>query len=90
MQVDLPKTLLNQLGMKVDQYPYSKDLFSADGSGFAEYAFNDGFGFLTDSIRYVYDHNADKITTVKGNPGDKLIRYGKSFLQATYEDFLNR
>ena len=89
-QTDLSKTLLNQLDMNVDQYSYSQDLFSDNNKGFAEYAFNDGFGFLTDSIKYIYDHQAKKIVTVEGKVNRQITMYGKSFLQLTYQDFLSR
>ena len=89
-QTDLSKTLLNQLDMNVDQYSYSQDLFSDNSKGFAEYAFNDGFGFITDSIKYIYDHQAKKIVTVEGKVNRQITMYGKSFLQLTYQDFLSR
>ncbi len=89
-QTDLSKTLLNQLGMNANQYVYSQDLFLNDKRGFAMFAFNDGFGFLTDSIRYIYDHQANRISVIKGEVNKKIIKTGKSFLQLTYEDFLSR
>ncbi len=89
-QADLSKTLLNQLNMNAVQYRYSQDLFSDNNGGFAEYAFNDGFGFLTDSIKYIYDHQAKKIITIEGKVNRQIEMYGKSFLQLTYEDFLSR
>jgi len=89
-QTDLSKTLLNQLDMNVYQYPYSQDLFSEEDGGFAMYAFNDGFGFLTDSIKYIYDHQAGRISTIEGKADKQITTFGKSFLQLTYEDFLSR
>lgn len=89
-QTDLSKTLLNQLDMNANQYGYSQDLFLNDKGGFALFAFNDGFGFLTDSIRYIYDHQANSISAIKGEVNEKIIKSGKSFLQLTYEDFLSR
>ncbi len=89
-QIDLSKTLLNQLDMKVDQYRYSQDLFLDRSGGFAEYAFNDGFGFLTDSVKYIYDHKAKNIIPIEGEVSEQVIMYGKSFLQLTYQDFLSR
>ena len=89
-QTDLSKTLLNQLDMNADHYDYSQDLFSDNRGGFAEYAFNDGFGFITDSVKYIYDHQAKKVVKIEGNVTDQIIMYGKSFLQLTYQDFLTR
>jgi phosphoglycerol transferase MdoB-like AlkP superfamily enzyme len=89
-QADLSKTLLNQLKMNTDQYRYSQDLFSDDNGGFAIYAFNDGFGFVTDSVKYIYDNQAKKITAIDGKVTGQTTMFGKSFLQLTYEDFLSR
>lgn len=89
-QTDLPKTLLNQLDMNVHQYLYSQDLFSENNGNFAVFAFNDGFGFLTDTVKYIYDHQAKRVSYAEGEVNEKIIGFGKSFLQLTYEDFLSR
>ncbi len=87
-QIDIAATLLPQLNMETNDYRYSKNLFSPSTKGFSTYAFNDGIGFLTDSIQYIYNHNSGEVFFIKGNHNKKMVLLGKSFLQVTYEDFL--
>ena len=54
-QVDIPLTLLNQLGLK-ESFPFGKDLLSDSSGSFAFYTYNEGFGFITDSSSALYDH----------------------------------
>jgi phosphoglycerol transferase MdoB-like AlkP superfamily enzyme len=58
-QVDIPLTLLHQLDLD-DSYPFGKDILSDRSHSFAFYTFNEGFGFITDSSRYIYDHKPGK------------------------------
>ncbi len=90
-QVDIPVTLLNQLGMNSGSFSYSKDLLSLHaGDGFAIYAFNDGIGFVTDSVQYIYDHSAESVATDKSTDYKTIVNYGKAFLQRSYTDFLSK
>ena len=84
-----PLTILNQLDLK-DDFPFSKDLLSADSRSFAFYTVNEGFGFITDSSKYIYEHKlGDAVLQEGSNPG-VAGKYGKAFLQVLYDDFLNR
>jgi len=89
-QADIPLTILNQLGINDDDYTFSKDLL-ADGSGsFAFYTFNEGFGFITDTSRYIYEHKLGNSVISEGKSPEIAGEYGKAFLQTLYEDFLSR
>ena len=48
-QVDIPLTLLNQLGIE-SNFPFAKDLLSEKSNSFAFYVYNEGFGFITDTL----------------------------------------
>ena len=80
---------MNQLGEQSDQFNYSKDLFNEDYNDFVFYAFNDGFGFITDSSKIVYGNIGDKILFKDGNFDQDLIN-GKAYLQVLSNDYLNR
>lgn len=88
-QVDIPLTILNQLGLS-DHYPFSKDLLSSGSSSFAFYTFNEGFGFITDSSRYIYEHKLGKPVLEAGKSPEIAGKYGKAFLQTLFDDFLER
>lgn len=88
-QVDIPLTLLHQLGIEGD-FPFGKDLLS-DGSGsFAFYTFNDGFAFFTDSSGYIYDNLLGSPVLKTGKDPEKAGDLGKAYLQVLYDDFLSR
>jgi phosphoglycerol transferase MdoB-like AlkP superfamily enzyme len=88
-QVDIPITLLHQMGLD-DKYPFSKDLLSNKTNSFAFYVFNEGFGFITDSSKYIYDHKPGKSVVEEGKDPETAGRLGKAYLQVLYDDFLKR
>jgi len=88
-QVDIPLTLLHQLSLD-DSYPFAKDLLSPGSASFAFYTFNEGFAFITDSSKYIYDHKLGAPVVEEGrDPGSAGIP-GKAYLQVLYDDFLKR
>ena len=88
-QVDIPLTILHQLGLD-DNYPFSKDLLSPASESFAFYTFNEGFSFITDSSKYIYEHKLGDSVVEEGSSPEVAGRYGKAFLQVLYDDFLKR
>ncbi|NLA48909.1 MAG: sulfatase-like hydrolase/transferase, partial [Bacteroidales bacterium] len=88
-QIDIPLTILNQLGLS-DSYPFSKDMLSSGPSSFAFYTFNEGFGFITDSSRYIYEHKLGDSVLEEGKNPEIAGEYGKAFLQTLFDDFLQR
>ncbi len=65
-QIDLAATMLTQMGIPTDKFLFSKDLLRLKAKGFAYYAFNDGFGFLTDSSKVIFDHISKKYISIDG------------------------
>ncbi len=88
-QVDIPETLLNQLGIAGD-FSFGKDLLSEQSNSFAFYTFNEGFGFITDSSALIYDHKAGKSVVNEGAEPSFAEKTGKSYLQVLYNDYLKR
>jgi phosphoglycerol transferase MdoB-like AlkP superfamily enzyme len=88
-QVDIPVTLLHQMDTG-GIYPFSKDLLSPGSKSFAFYTFNEGFGFITDSSKYFYDHKLGGAVCKEGKGADLAGVNGKSYLQVLYNDFLTR
>jgi len=89
-QIDLPNTLLSQVSSIDSSYMYSKNLLNPDDSGFVFYAFNDGFGFITDSTKVVYDNVGKHIIFEEGNEILNDLEKGKAFLQILSNDYINR
>jgi len=88
-QTDIPVTILNQMGLD-GNFMFSKDLLSPSSNSFAFYTFNEGFGFITDSSKYIYEHKLGNSVLEKGKSPEIAGRYGKAFLQVLYDDFLSR
>lgn len=88
-QVDIPVTLLHQLGMN-DDFPFSKDIFAEKSDSYAFYTFNEGFAFITDSSKYVYDHKLGSDVEKEGKDPELAGKLGKAYLQVLYDDFLKR
>ena len=103
-QTDIAKTILQQIGYSKQEiiYPFSKNIFSQRAgivetlhatflhSGFAFFVFNDGFGFVSDRLKLVYDNVSNKYIVKKGTYTDKDLQKGKAYLQVVYDDFVNK
>ena len=88
-QVDIPVTLLDQLGLS-GSFPFSRDLLTKESDSFAFYTFNEGFAFLTDSSTVIYDHKLGRPVIESGKDPGYAETAGKAFLQVLYDDYLKR
>ena len=88
-QVDIPVTLLNQLGL-TGNFPFAKDLLSSGSESFAFYTFNEGFGFITDSSSVAYDQKLTKPVFSDGKNPASAEKMGKAYLQVLFNDYLKR
>jgi phosphoglycerol transferase MdoB-like AlkP superfamily enzyme len=88
-QVDIPVTLLNQLGVE-GNFPFAKDLLSDESNSFAFYTYNEGFGFIMDSSAVIYDQKLQKPVLFEGINPELTERTGKAYLQVLFDDYLKR
>ena len=88
-QTDLPATLLRQLNIPADEYPWSRDVFSPDSRPFATWFFKEGVGFITDSSYLSFDHLGRHIIEQEGDVGKENLEYAKAYLQQSFGDYLN-
>ena len=88
-QVDIPVTLLGQLGLN-GNFPFSKDLFSRQSKSFAFYTYNEGFGFITDSSAAGFDLKSRTPVLMEGKDPESAENKGKAYLQVLFNDYLNR
>lgn len=65
-QTDLAPSLLKQLKLDTDQYHFSKDLFNPKAKSFAYYSFNNGAGFVSDSLVSIFNNRNQKYILRKG------------------------
>lgn len=90
-QTDLTATLLHQMGIGSEDFNFSKDMTDPTLGHYAFYSFSDGFGFVTDSCRYIQD-NANNGCALSGSddPNGTAERWGKAYLQLLYDDLQKR
>ncbi len=87
-QSDLAATLLSQLGISHDDYPFSRDIFSPlYVRPFAMHTHSDGFAVIDSTGFHAYDLNSQRV--VKGK-NDSSVRIGKAILQLTASDLRSR
>ena len=90
-QTDLAATLLAALGMPHDDFTFSKDLLDPALPHFGFYTWPDGFGFVTDSCRYIQDNLHDGHPLAGSHdPHGTAQRWGKAYLQTLYDDLSRR
>ncbi|MBL7883825.1 MAG: sulfatase-like hydrolase/transferase [Bacteroidia bacterium] len=92
-QMDIPATLLNQLGLsnEAKQYVWSKNMFNPYTKSFAYYCSFAGGGMVTTDGSVGYQHGLDGLVIDSTNENkklsDSLWRLGKAFQQSVYEDY---
>ena len=89
-QTDVSATVLAQLNIPFKDYKWSKNILSKEYQPFAYFNFHGGFGFLQNKGQYVWDTEGSFIRRQNGAVDSNAIRLGKAYLQATYEDFLEK
>ncbi len=85
-QIDIPVTVLNQLGYDTKMYKYSRNIFADSHTNDAFYAYNNGVGMVNDSMKLVYDFNLKSTLLKKGKVDKNLINISKAYIQSIYNE----
>lgn len=89
-QLDIAATLAQQVGITENPFPFSRNIMDERAESWAFFSFNNGFGFVNNAGRLVFD-NVGKIPILQqGRSGNKEIEAGQAMQQYTYGDFLKR
>jgi phosphoglycerol transferase MdoB-like AlkP superfamily enzyme len=89
-QTDIAKTVLAQMGIPNQDFIFGKNIFAPNTPEKTIYAFNNGFGYVSDSLTFYYERDPDKTTVVKGVMNKKALDEGKAFIEVLYEDLMDR
>lgn len=89
-QIDIPATVLSQLGISTGDYRFSKNIFGQMNREFAFYTFNNGFGFLTDSAKVVFGNDKKDFIFQEGKGAETDLEFGKAYMQTLSDDFLKK
>lgn len=82
-QTDIAATLLSQMGLPSDRFPFSRDLLNASSPDFAWFSPSGKIVMVTPTDTVVYDTDADHVDRMSGSASD-LVR-AKAWLQIVFD-----
>ena len=85
-QQDIAATLLGQLGIKHDDFLFSKNMLSDATPKFAFFTVPDAFGVVSEENSLIYDNKAQKTVYDKGSKPGYNKKRGQAYLQKLYDD----
>ncbi len=90
-QTDLTVTLLAQLDLPTEDFPWSRNLFNPHTPEFVFYESTDGVGWVTPDGYFVYSKTLNDMAVLKINSPvrDSIIKDGKSYLQVLFQEFMD-
>lgn len=89
-QTDLPATLLGQMGIPHNDFPFSRDVMSKGYTyPFATHTYNNGITMRDSTGFAVFDLNANRIIVDKSSDSELLLKKGKAILQTAADDLKN-
>ncbi len=89
-QTDVATTILDQLHLPTKDFKWGKDLLDTSAKQFSFYSFNNGFGFVTPGGTETFDNVSKQSIYKDPTVGTSQLKYGKAYMQFSYQDFLNR
>jgi phosphoglycerol transferase MdoB-like AlkP superfamily enzyme len=89
-QHDIAATLLAQLGLKHNDFHWSKDLFNPFTPDFAYYSTEDGAGWIRPDAYFSFDvtSNYYYFNEMNHTYQDSIFREGKAYLQRVFEEYM--
>jgi phosphoglycerol transferase MdoB-like AlkP superfamily enzyme len=87
-QTDIAAMLLDEINLDRSVYTWSKNVLRGQPA-FAQYVFNNGLAFVTDSAYIIQDNISRELIRESGNI-QKLLPLGQAHLQKSYSDYLIR
>ncbi len=88
-QIDIVATVLAALGIKSDEFKYSKNLLSSSSPHFAFFTEPEYMGIVADESYLIYNLDAARVEMSSGNDANLLENKAKAYLQTIYDDLEN-
>lgn len=89
-QTDIAATVLSQLQIPHSQFKWSKNLLDSNARSFAFYSFNNGFGWVTPSGVATVNNVSKEIINMDPSFDTSNLKFGKAYMQYSYDDYLKR
>jgi len=90
-QCDIASTLLHQMKIDAREFHWSRNMFNPYSPEFAYYSFEEGVGWIRPAGHVVYDARVRHFNevSVPEKYRDSIVREGKSYLQAVFEEYMS-
>jgi len=89
-QTDVASTLLSQLGIKSDEFRFSKNILSASYSPYAFFTFTGGFGFLKPGTFLSFNTVTNTYQQLTPQVDSLDEKQGKAYLQSIFMDVVKK
>jgi phosphoglycerol transferase MdoB-like AlkP superfamily enzyme len=88
-QTDIVSTLLHQMKISSEEYPYSRNLMCTDHEQFAIYTSSLGYGMISTEGDFFYQMLQQKFTnnTYSADKQEEALRFTRLYLKAVWERF---
>ena len=83
-QSDIPTLICDQIGIDASEFTFGKDVL-AGSHQFAIYAYNNGYGFVSENEQFTYDLESSRLAGDK--VCDSTVMQSQAFLQTLLHDF---
>ena len=87
-QTDIPATILSQMNYNCSDYKFSNNILS-QWPGFAFFNYNNGFGYIDNSGKYIFDNTGNKTLLLEGE-NSSVEQRAKAIMQIYNSDFIKR
>jgi phosphoglycerol transferase MdoB-like AlkP superfamily enzyme len=89
-QTDIATTILDQLQLPTQKFQWGKDLLDSSAKSFAFYSFNNGFGMVTPKGTETMDNVSKRPIFISPGFDTSQLKFGKAYMELSYQDYLNR
>lgn len=89
-QLDLSRTLLEQLEINADDFHFSRNLLSDSPRQFAEFFYNDAFTLVNERGYVAFENPSQRFLARDPQITDDDVRLGQAIMQATFQDYLDK
>jgi phosphoglycerol transferase MdoB-like AlkP superfamily enzyme len=89
-QIDLPATLMKQLGWNNSVFSFSRDITDSTSIPFSFFSNSVSFGLVQPNKYFIYDVKGNRVKEQQGSIDQKDIETGKGIQQFVYDDYLKK
>ncbi len=89
-QTDIASTLVQGMAKRESPFKFGNNLFDNSRKPVAYFSFMNGFGFITENQKFIFDNIGNRIIEQSISLDSVTIAEGKAFQQVLFQDYINR